>query len=204
MRLNDIDLLELVPRFMQEDNTVIGLSKSANFILTELITQIKHINFVDNITALNEMDLDYIAKVSGITWYQDTFDYDKKCAIVENALKMFYVLGTRQSIQNVLDDIFDGGEIEEWHEYSGNPNHFRIKAINSSTANQKSKILLNIINTVKRKSAVLDKMEITVPGTANRYHSIVSKESDKVLRTVKVPIYNISVISKETERAKEE
>lgn len=179
MKINNIDSLQLVPVFMQDDNTVKGLCKAADYILSKLYERIFVIDLFNHIDLLDEADLDYIAIKLGISWYHDTFALYTKRDIIKHHKSMFYKLGTIGSIINVLNDVYGDGEVIEWYRYEGEPNHFKIQVSNDNSVYDNSRIFRSIINKIKRKSAVLDSIEVITSGTAHFSYMLVSSERER-------------------------
>ena len=73
-------------------------------------------------------------------------------------------LGTKWAVENVINSYFGEGYITEWFEYDGQPGRFRVYTSNPSLSNEKLTEFLNLLNKVKRASAKLDGIYITLTG----------------------------------------
>lgn len=126
MKLAETSLLDIVPRFMQEDITVQCLAASADYIKRRLLEKIPIANLLDNLDLITEEDLDYIAKAEEIPWYDTGYEIDKKRNCIKNFEKECMILGTPQAVKDVIQDLFGEMQIKEWFEYGGAEKHFKI------------------------------------------------------------------------------
>ncbi len=165
MKLNNISMLDIIPPYMQEDTTVIGLCAAANHIFKRLFEAIQKIDFYQNLNLLNEADLDYIAKIRNIIWYDKSSTKDVKISVIKNAEKVFWSLGTVSAVESVVEDIIGECDIMEWFQYGGDPYHFKIVTDNPLISGDAVSTFNSIIQHVKRKSAILDGVEISLAAS---------------------------------------
>ena len=99
-----------------------------------------------------------------ISWYDKNASIIAKRAIIKDSDKVQMKLGTNWAALRVIETYFGKGEIEDWYKYGGEPYHFKIKTINQSIMQEKAEAFLAILNVVKRKSAVLDSIEMIADG----------------------------------------
>ena len=65
-------------------------------------------------------------------------------------------LGTKYAVELALSTSFGSGKVQEWFEYGGEPNHYRIFDVDIRQVNDNIRTFLQILEVVSRKSAVLD------------------------------------------------
>lgn len=164
MKLNDIDFVKLLPQFMRDDAAVIGLAAGVNQIVRDLAESVKMLSTWDHIDQLDETELDELAWELNIQWYDTGANIEVKRDLVKNSDKVFQLLGTRWAVENIITSYFGEGYIEEWFQYDGEPGHFRVFSPNPSLNNERITEFLNILNKVKRASAKLDGIYITLTG----------------------------------------
>ncbi|NLH01191.1 MAG: phage tail protein I [Clostridiales bacterium] len=164
MRLADIDFIRLLPQFMRSDDAIKGLSKGINAIVPGLNSAIGKLTTWDSIDQLTETELDELAWELNILWYNTGANIDIKRDLVKNSDLVYKRLGTKWAIENVIKTYFGEGYIAEWFEYEGSPGHFRVYSSNPSLSNEKLTEFLNLLSKIKRVSAKLDGIYITLTG----------------------------------------
>ena len=164
MRLNDLDLIRLLPQFMRDDDAVKGLAAGINAIIPSLSAGCETMSTWDHIDSLGEEELDELAWELNILWYDYNATIAVKRDIVRNSDKVWRYIGTKWAVENVIKSYFGNGHIEEWFEYGGEPGRFRVYSSNPSLNAERLSEFLNILEKVKRASAKLDTILITLSG----------------------------------------
>lgn len=126
MKLDDVDVLQLVPEFMRKDEAVLGLAAAVNKLIKEPGGKIKTARVWDQIDNLTDLQLDELAYELDIDWYDATLPIENKRAIIKSADLVHSRRGTKWAVQQVLIDTFGSGTVKEWYEYNGQPFHFRV------------------------------------------------------------------------------
>lgn len=164
MKLNDLEFIRLLPQFMRDDLAVRGLSAGIEKIIPSMSASLAVLSTWDKIDELTEAELDDLAWELNIQWYDTGADIGIKRELVKNSDKVYQRLGTKWAVENVTETYFGEGYIEEWFEYEGQPGHFRVFSTNPSLTNERLVEFLNLLNKVKRASAKLDGIFITLTG----------------------------------------
>lgn len=159
MDISEVGLLDILPRFMQEDVTAKCLATSADYILQCILDKLPLVNLFDNLELLTEEDLDYIAKAQKIPWYDTAYGREKKIGCIRNFERECIILGTPQAVENVSRDLFGKTEIEEWFEYGGEEKHFRLKVEMPDESRKAEEMVKKKIRYVKNLRSVLDEIE---------------------------------------------
>lgn len=169
MKLDNIDLLQLVPSFLQDDNSVKGLCVAGNYILSYLYNQINKMDYFNNLNLLDESTLDEIAKASNIYWYDDSDSKEVKIEVIKNSEKVFWMMGTTESVKQVVKDVFgEKSDIEEWHEYNGNPKYFKVN-ISDLLSTENIDKAYNLVCKVKNAQSQIDGFNRTNAIKSDRY-----------------------------------
>ena len=153
MTLANVDLLRFMPDWMQDDVSVQGLSKGVSAVLQEAYQESLRLTKWDKIETATEEELDEYAWEHDVKWYISTASVESKIATIQNSDKVHQKLGTKYSIEQVIQDYFGDGDVEEWFEYDGKPGHFRVRSK----------------NIIKRKSAWLDSIVLRVDSNHDSY-----------------------------------
>lgn len=164
MRLTDLDFIRLLPQFMRDDDAVKGLAAGVNAIVPGLTSTIATLSTWNKVDALTEAELDALAWELNILWYDTGANIDIKRELIKNSDLVYKRLGTKWAVENVIKTYFGEGYIAEWFEYEGIPGHFRVYSSNPSLSNEKLNEFLHLLSKVKRASAKLDGIYITLTG----------------------------------------
>ena len=180
MRLTDLEFIRLLPQFMCEDGAVQGLSVGMDIAIPRLSNSLKLLTTWDQIDNLPEYELDELAWELNIMWYDISANIDIKRDLIKNSDRVYRKLGTKWAVENVIDSYFGDGYITEWFEYGGDPGHFRVYSNNPAINSEKLSEFLNILSKVKRASAKLDGIFITLTGkmplnAGVAYHEVSSE-----------------------------
>lgn len=167
MKLANLEFIKLLPQFMQNDAAVRGLAAGIDSIIPQLAADLEKLSTWDRIDELTEAELDDLAWELNIQWYDTGAPIDVKRNIVRDSDKVYKKLGTKWAVENVINTYFGEGYIEEWFQYSGDPGHFRVYSTNPTVNESKFAEFLNLLSKVKRASAKLDGVFITLTGQMN-------------------------------------
>ena len=186
MKLNDIEFSLLLPQFMQDDSAVRGLSAAIDSIVPQLYASIELLPTWDCLDYLSSDDLDALAWELNILWYDSGADIAVKRELIRNSDKVYSHLGTKWAVENVIKTYFGDGYIMEWFEYDGTPGHFRVYSANPTINNERLTEFLNILENVKRASAKLDGITITLSADLSLYSAIALHETSAEQYTARV------------------
>ena len=164
MRLDTLEFLRLLPAFMRDDLAVKGLASGIDAIVPDLESSDVRLTTWDKIEELPETELDALAWELNIMWYDKSANIDTKRDLILNSDKVYRHLGTKWAVENVTQSYFGDGYVREWNEYDGEPGCFRVYSTNPTLNNERLNEYLNILSKIKRHSAKLDSIIITLSG----------------------------------------
>lgn len=162
MTLSELEFLRLLPEFMRNDAAVQGLSVGLDIIIPPLSESVKTLSTWDQIDKLSEAELDELAWELNILWYDHGAPIAVKRELVKNSDKVYRHLGTKWAVENVINTYFGEGYISEWFEYGGEPGRFRVYSSNPSLTQERLTEFMNLLDKVKRASAKLDGIFISL------------------------------------------
>lgn len=159
MKLEDIDVLKLIPSFMREETDNQAIAQFLSEKLRPLASEIAKLATWDQLQKLDHSELDALAEELRIFWYAKDYSLDSKRALIASSDKTYMQLGTKESVERVVSDIFGDSHVEEWYDYGGQPHYFQINIASSEAMHpEKEARLKRILEMVKRKSQWLDKI----------------------------------------------
>ena len=126
-------------------------------------------DYFNNLNLLDESTLDTIAKASNINWYDDSDSKEVKIEVIKNSEKVFWMMGTTESVKQVVKDVFgEKSDIEEWHEYNGNPKYFKVN-ISDLLSTENIDKAYNLVCKVKNAQSQIDGFNRTNAIKSDRY-----------------------------------
>lgn len=167
MKLSDLEFMRLLPQFMQNDSAVRGLAAGINSIIPQVVAEVEKLSTWDCIDKLSEKELDELAWELNVPWYETSAPIDVKRSIILDSDKVYKKLGTKWAVENVINTYFGDGYIEEWFQYGGDPGRFRVYSTNPTLNESEFAEFLHLLNKVKRASAKLDGVFISLTGQMN-------------------------------------
>lgn len=169
MDLSNINLLDLQTLSMKNDPTTVAMCESLNPQFQQLANETKLCLIYSRIDYLSEDILDELAYELHIEWYDATAPIEVKRNLVKNSDKVHMYLGTPYAIEQVIQDFFGDGEVEEWFDYGGQPFYFNVITSNPSVTTELATQFTKAIESVKRKSTRLDQIIITLYGQLDMF-----------------------------------
>ena len=168
MKLENADILQLLPRFMRDDEAVRAFSLAVNELIRGPGGSVKRLREGDQIDNLSSKELDEMAWEMSLEWYDPTMELENKRATLKAATLLKEKSGTKWAVTEAVKAAY-GVEpvISEWFEYGGEPGHFRAKLEANQTFDFAK--ILKAIGYVKRASAHLDEVELTTDEAMDLY-----------------------------------
>lgn len=183
MKLSNLEFIKLLPQFMQHDTAVRGLATGIDSVVQQLAADIEKLSTWDHIDSLPEAELDELAWELNISWYDTSAPIEVKRNLIRDSDKIYKKLGTKWAVENIINTYFGDGYIEEWFQYGGDPGRFRVYSSNPTLNEIKFYEFLSLLSKVKRASAKLDSVIISLSGQMNMYagtalHEIAAEQYD--------------------------
>lgn len=156
----DGEIKHILPHWLSERNDVQAISYAIKQQIAALIAYSAYIYGYAFVDGAPEYIVDLMALELRVKYYFEGIDLETKRELVKNAMGITLKDGTKWAVERLLAIIYGGGEETEWYDYNGIPNHFRldIEAIRTWDF----EIILNILDTVKRKTARLDGINLHI------------------------------------------
>lgn len=164
MKLNDLEFIRLLPQFMRDDDAVKGLAAGIDAIVPDLAASISKLTTWDYIDELSAAELDDLAWELNIPWYDASASLSIKREVIKSSDQVYRRLGTKWAVEKIIKTYFGDGYVTEWFEYGGEPGHFQVNSSNPSINNDRLVEFINLLEKVKRASAKLDSIVISLSG----------------------------------------
>lgn len=178
MDLNNIDLLSLQTKQMKQDLFTQAMCTALTPQFRKLAGDVKNCLILPNINELSEEVLDELAWELHVDWYDATAPIEIKRNLIKNSDKVHMTLGTPYAVEQVVEDYFGDGYMQEWFEYGGEPYHFNIITSNTSITGDLANQFFKSITPVKRGSSILDQVIVSMVGEIIEYWGFVLQIGD--------------------------
>lgn len=197
MKLQEAEILKLLPAWMRDDGSVKGLAEGTDEVTHALAARIKLMSRWNQIDQLDEQTLDEMAWELNIQWYDSTAPIAVKRAVIRSSDRVYAKLGTPYAVEQIVADYFGTGEVREWYQYGGQPHHFKVLSDNPSLVNSNLDLFLKLLRTVKRRSSWLDAILICLTGEMFLYSGMAVRDHTQEVHVMggdEIHIYHAAVV----------
>ena len=156
MKLSDLELRELIPIFMREDETVGALSTVVNEYTRRVSRELPLLHKWEQIDNMDNRQLDVLAWELNVLWYSPDAPVETKRRLIKKSDMVYARLGTKWAVEEVISAYLGRASVQEFWEYDGRPHYFRIVVDNYDFSNLDVKKFLAVLELVKRKSQWLE------------------------------------------------
>ena len=132
--------------------------------IEKLCAYVDRVHVYADVASMPEKILDVLAVELSTPAYNQKFPIDVKRALVEETLPFYAHMGTPTACNKIVKTIFKNGQIEEWFDYGGNPQHFRVGVEGVHFGLGDFLEFRKILEAVQRRSSWLDEIIITAPA----------------------------------------
>lgn len=166
IKLTDARLTDALPKTLAEQPWVQALAEASRKMRRRVMAYADRTRLFCDIDEASEEALDALAVELQTPLYKNDYPLTVKRQIVKNSMLYYIRSGTRGAVEELLADIYQGAEVEEWFEYGGEPNYFRVAIDISRTtvpvAEMAPAELESWLYSVKRASSALESISYTI------------------------------------------
>lgn len=166
IKLTDARLTDALPKTLAEQPWVQALAEASRKMRRRVMAYADRTRLFCDIDEASEEALDALAVELQTPLYKNDYPLTVKRQIVKNSMLYYIRSGTRGAIEELLADIYQGAEVEEWFEYGGEPNYFRVAIDISRTtvpvAEMTPAELESWLYSVKRASSALESLSYMI------------------------------------------
>lgn len=166
IKLTDARLTDALPKTLAEQPWVQALAEASRKMRRRVMAYADRTRLFCDIDEASEEALDALAVELQTPLYKNDYPLTVKRQIVKNSMLYYIRSGTRGAVEELLADIYQGAEVEEWFEYGGKPNYFRIAIDISRTtvpvAEMAPAELESWLYSVKRASSALESLSYMI------------------------------------------
>lgn len=166
IKLTDARLTDALPKTLAEQPWVQALAEASRKMRRRVMAYADRTRLFCDIDEASEEALDALAVELQTPLYKNDYPLTVKRQIVKNSMLYYIRSGTRGAVEELLADIYQGAEVEEWFAYGGKPNHFRVAIDISRTtvpvAEMAPAELESWLYSVKRASSALESLSYMI------------------------------------------
>lgn len=166
IKLTDARLTDALPKTLAEQPWVQALAEASRKMRRRVMAYADRTRLFCDIGEASEEALDALAVELQTPLYKNDYPLTVKRQIVKNSMLYYIRSGTRGAVEELLADIYQGAEVEEWFEYGSKPNYFRVAIDISRTtvpvAEMTPAELESWLYSVKRASSALESLSYMI------------------------------------------
>lgn len=166
IKLTDARLTDALPKTLAEQPWVQALAEASRKMRRRVMAYADRTRLFCDIDEASEEALDALAVELQTPLYKNDYPLTVKRQIVKNSMLYYIRSGTRGAVEELLADIYQGAEVEEWFKYGGEPNYFRVAIDISRTtvpvAEMTPAELESWLYSVKRASSALESLSYMI------------------------------------------
>lgn len=166
IKLTDARLTDALPKTLAKQPWVQALAEASRKMRRRVMAYADRTRLFCDIDEASEEALDALAVELQTPLYKNDYPLTVKRQIVKNSMLYYIRSGTRGAVEELLADIYQGAEVEEWFEYGGEPNYFRVSIDISRTtvpvAEMTPAELESWLYSVKRASSALESLSYMI------------------------------------------
>ncbi len=148
--------VELLPRFMQRDEANRAFAQAIDELVRAPAADAASLSVWGYVDLLSSEQLDELAWELSVDWWDSSATLEQKRATIKTARQIKNQRGTVYAVQQVVENAFEAGEVQEWYEYDGSPKHFRVLANTTYPGQEAVDAFRAQIMRAKPASAILD------------------------------------------------
>lgn len=166
IKLTDARLTDALPKTLAEQPWVQALAEASRKMRRRVMAYADRTRLFCDIDEASEEALDALSVELQTPLYKNDYPLTVKRQIVKNSMLYYIRSGTRGAVEELLADIYQGAAVEEWFEYGGEPNYFRVAIDISRTtvpvAEMTPAELESWLYSVKRASSALESLSYMI------------------------------------------
>lgn len=159
MKIDEAELLTIVPHSIAKDKTVQDVAKSLDAPINEVTGNIRNILILSRIDELPEEILDALAWEYHMDIYDDSSDIETKRNAVKTAIQYHRYKGTIWAVKEAAALASKNAEIKEWFDYGGEPYHFKAITTSAIQSLDELRALMKAMTDAKNVRSWLDGIE---------------------------------------------
>jgi len=153
----DFDIGQLAPRFLMDDRNGRAMARAMEAGMMAALEVVRRgVELVIDVQSMPEWRLDELAWELNTPWYIHDAGIDAKRSAILRGENVNRRLGTPWAVETVAGMYFGASEVQEWHDYDGEPFHFQVLTGNLNAATLHSVVFRELVERTKNARSVFD------------------------------------------------
>ncbi|MEN8702441.1 phage tail protein I [Bacillus infantis] len=157
INLDNFSLAAILPSSLVQNDEDRAMAEAITAMLKDVYQKTSLLDF----SILPEALLDILAYEEHVDFYDPTLTIEQKRELIERSYFFHRKKGTPAAVEQLIEIVFGEGRVEEWFEYGGEPGYFKVVTSNTAVTQELAEQFIRALDSVKRKSAWLEKVEIS-------------------------------------------
>jgi phage tail P2-like protein len=174
--LENFSFASILPPSLVQTEEGKALAEAITVMLKDVFRKTSLLN-MDN---LPEHLLDILAYEEHVDFYDPSLSIEQKRQLIDRSYFFHRKKGTPAAVEQLIQIVFGEGRVEEWFEYGGNPGYFKVVTSNTAVTQELADQFIRALDSVKRESAWLEKVEISQTESMPLYFGGVVHIGDKL------------------------
>jgi len=179
--IKSISIVDLLPHSIAADSQILASAKAIDDELVKVTKLMDKVIFFPYIDKLDSELVDVLAEQFRAPFYDVNLSIEKRRELVKNSIAWHKKKGTVGALEEVVTTIFGESKVMEWHEYGGEPHHFRIITNDINTSDDMVDKFKEAAEHIKRKSSKLDEVVVLLTNKFNIYFGFALHTGDKII-----------------------
>lgn len=185
-----VDFAKYLPESLKTDEKICAIAEALSKNLSLISNETQNTVIYSRIDDLPETLLDVLAYDMHVDWYDYSCPLTVKRDILKNSVETHRKIGTKRAVEELIKDVFGGGEVEEWFEYGDSPFYFKVKT-DASLTPEINHIFINMIQKVKNARSHLRSIEIHRSIEQKIYTGVGQRRQYKMSAIMESPIESL-------------
>ena len=183
MKIETVELLGLLPRFLQADPTAQGLCAAIQPLVRRLGNRQWDVLIYPRLEEQPDEVLDELAWQYHVDGYDALASREEKCRLIRASVDVHRYKGSVYAVEQIVQAVFGGAaRVTEWFDYQGTPKHFKVEVDCVDRGAGEADILRaeSLVMLSKNLRSILDSITLILVGRADLAVGAAAIQSETV------------------------
>lgn len=182
----NLKTIELLPSNIASDEQVQAAAAAIDQRFERLIKMVDQLDRFGRVDEWTSEETDELAWQYHVDFYDASAPLETRRELVANSMSLHREKGTDAAVERLITLLFGYGRVENWYEYGSAPGYFQVITNNPAVTEEQAAQFLRAINTVKRKTAHLERVVIEKISITTQYMSAIAHIYDEMTITGRI------------------
>lgn len=178
INLYESELKQIFPDYLKKDLKAQAFGYALDNQIKKILQVVRKLVIWSDLKNVDVSLLDYMANELRTQYYDGELDESIKRQLVSNTLLWYKKAGTVKAVEELITTVMGYGEVKDWHQYDGQPHHYKVRTPNVTTTEEDIQSFNEMIQKIKRKTAVLDAIEISLESSIDDLYGFTMHTGD--------------------------